>query len=375
MTLPQLLEHMCSQDASDLFITPGAPPTLKCHGKMKPLDTSELTAEMARDFVFSLMTPEQQAGFNASKESNFAHHHRDLGRFRISAYYLRGDCAMVIRRVKYTIPSLKYLGLPETLKPLVMQKSGLVLLTGSTGMGKSTTMASLIHYRNQSTSGHIMSLEDPIEYLHKHHRSLVSQREIGIDTESYGVALKNALRQAPDMINIGEIRSLATIQYALSYAESGHLCLATFHASSALKALERWIQFFPQGSREQAWQQLALNLKGILTQRLLPSETTQKQVLAYELLINAPHVASHLARGQLDKIKEFMARKNQYGMQTLDQSLLKLFHKGEISEQEALAHADSKNDVRLNIKLAASETKPFMKSEDSGGLGLVDDIN
>lgn len=346
-----LLKLMVSKQASDMFISADLPPTLKINGRNVPITPKPLTADQASSVVRSVMDEDQQREFDASQEANFAIHRQNVGRFRISVFCQKQKIGMVIRKIETTIPSFSQLKLPRTLEDMVMAKRGLILLVGATGSGKSTTLAAMIGHRNRAASGHIISIEDPIEYVHEHGSCIITQREVGVDTESYEVALKNTLRQAPDVILIGEIRTRETMEHALTFAETGHLCLATLHANNANQALERVLGLFPHERREQVMLDLSLNLKGILAQQLIPTVDGKSRRVALEILIGTPFIANLILKGEIHRIKEVMSQSTNFGMQTFDQALYDLYTEGAISYEEALRHADSANQLRLMIKL------------------------
>ena len=356
--LHELLQLMVSKGSSDLFISTGTPPQMKVNGRMVALGDKKLSVDQVRELVLAPMSDMQRERFEEEREANFAHSLPGVGRFRISAFYQRSQMGMVIRRIQLSIPSLEELRLPEIIKGLSETKRGLVIFVGGTGAGKSTSLAAMIQHRNQTSSGHIICIEDPIEYIHPHQRSIVTQREVGIDTESFKVALRNTLRQAPDVIMIGEIRSRETMEHALTFAETGHLCLATLHANNANQALDRIIHFFPEERHEQVWMDLSLNLKGIVAQQLLPhkSGNTTQRVPAIEVMLRSPLIVDLIRKGAVVEIKDVMKRSQQQGMMTFDQSLYALHQQGLITEEVALAHADSANDLRLMIKFGDSDS-------------------
>jgi len=354
MSLHELLKSTIALEASDLFLTVGAPPSVKLFGKLQPLEGSVLTPESMQQLLEDAASPAQREEFLQNQELNIAHSDPDAGRFRVNVFRQRGEIGMVIRHIKTVIPSPESLGLPGLLKSLVMEKRGLVLFVGGTGTGKSTTLAALVDHRNQHSSGHIITVEDPIEFLHPHKKSLVSQREVGVDTESYESALKNTLRQAPDVIQIGEIRSRETMEHALAFAETGHLCLSTLHANNANQALDRIINFFPEERHKQLFLDLSLNLRGLVSQRLIPS-VDGKRVAAFELLLVTPRVADLIKQGKVDEIKEPMEKSREQGMVTFDSALFDLYKQGKITEEEALKNADSRNNLRLRIQLEGSQ--------------------
>lgn len=351
MNFDQLLSKVVELKASDLFIISDKPPSVKVNGAVTSLDTKVLTSEQAKAMVLSLMDEKQQKEFQEKKEYNFAIQTKYAGRFRVSAYYERFHVAAVLRRISAQIPLLQDLNMPSILADLSMQKRGLVIVAGATGVGKSTTLAAMIDNRNRNSAGHIITIEDPIEFVHEHDKSIVTQREVGLDTESYGIALKNTLRQAPDVILIGEIRSSDTMEYAIQFSETGHLCLATLHANNANQALDRIINFFPAAKHAQVWLELSLNLRGIIAQQLLPKVGGDGRVAAIEILINTPIVQSCIKKGQVDVIKTYMDKGQNVGMQTFNYSLFTLYKKGLISYEDALKYSDFENELRLMIKL------------------------
>ncbi|PSL16150.1 twitching motility protein PilU [Marinobacterium halophilum] len=354
MTFLELLGVMVKRKASDLFITADAPPSLKINGEIKPFSQKPLNEKTAVAIVLSSMNDEQRQEYEREWECSFAVHFPALGRFRVSVYKQRTLPAMVVRCIQRVIPSPEDLDLPPVLKQLVSAKRGLVLLVGSTSTGKSTSLASLIDYRNRTQSGHIITIEDPIEFIHTHKKSIIAQREIGIDTVSFERALQNALRQTPDVILMGEIRSADVMKHALSFAETGHLCLATLHANNANQALDRILSFFPPEQHAKIWMDLSFNLKGVVAQMLLPSLDGKTRRLAVEVMLNTPLVRELIRNGEIYKIKDVMKVAADVGMQTFDQALFKLHQQGLISYETALTHADSENDLRLMIKLADS---------------------
>lgn len=354
MDFNDLLQMMSDKKASDLFITVGKPPSLKVHGHIMPVGKSILDEKQARELVNSLMKPEQRDEFLHTKECNFGIGVKGIGRFRVSAFMQRDDAGMVLRRVETSIPEIEDLHLPPITRELAMTKRGLIIFVGATGTGKSTSLAAMLGFRNRNSDGHIICIEDPIEFLHEHRGCIVTQREVGLDTESYEVALKNTLRQAPDVILIGEIRSEEVMDAAIVFAETGHLVLSTLHANNANQALDRILNFFPEERREQVLLDLSLNLKGILAQQLIPQPDGKGRRAAVEVLLNTPLVSDLIMKGEIHKIKELMKRSREHGMITFDQALYELFLQGEISEESALKFADSENEVRLMIKLGDS---------------------
>lgn len=355
MELIRLLQKMVEHKASDMFVTAGMPVAAKINGEMTPIETENLSAERSLQLVLSSMTEKQKNEYLAHKECNYAIAN-EAGRFRVSAFFQRDQAGMVVRRIVTKIPDVEELGLPPILKELVMSKRGLLLFVGGTGTGKSTSLAALIGYRNKNARGHILTIEDPIEFVHDHAKSLITQREVGIDTESFDAALKSSLRQAPDVILIGEIRSQETMEYALSFAETGHLCIATLHANNANQAIDRIMHLVPKEKHGKLLFDLALNLRGIVAQQLIATADGAKRVAAIEVLTNSPLVADLIKKGQIDEIKAVMSKSREVGMQTFDQALYDLYQRNQISYADALHHADSPNDLRLMIKLRNNET-------------------
>ena len=369
MEFEKLLRLMVEKGGSDLFITAGVPPSMKVNGKIMPVTKNPMSPEQTRETVHSVMNEQQRREFTENHECNFAISARGVGRFRVSAFYQRNLAGMVLRRIETNIPTIDDLKLPEVLKKLALTKRGLVLFVGATGTGKSTSLAAMIGYRNKNTSGHIISIEDPIEYIHQHQNCIVTQREVGIDTESFEVALKNTLRQAPDVILIGEIRTRETMDYAVAFAETGHLALATLHANNANQALDRIINFFPPDRHNQVWMDLSLNLKAIVAQQLVPTPDGKGRRAVIEVLINTPLAADLIRKGEVHELKGLMKRSTEMGMQTFDQALYALYTQGEITYEDALLYADSANDLRLMIKLG-SETDGEHLTSMSQGLSL-----
>ncbi len=351
MEFDKLLRLMVEKGASDLFITAGVAPSMKVHGKILPITKNPLSPEKTREMVLSVMTERQRTDFHETSECNFAISARGIGRFRVSAFHQRNLAGMVLRRIEVRIPRVEELNLPEIIKNLAMTKRGLVIFVGATGAGKSTSLAAMIGHRNRNSKGHIISIEDPIEFIHQHEGCIITQREVGIDTDSFEVALKNTLRQAPDVIMIGEVRTKETMDYAIAFAETGHLCLATLHANNANQALDRIMHFFPPERQRQLWMDLSLNLKAIVAQQLIPTPDGSGRRAVIEVLINTPLVQDHIRKGEVHLLKDLMAKSNESGMQTFDQALFQLYSQGEITYEDALAHADSANDLRLMIKL------------------------
>ena len=366
-----LLRLMLSKKGSDLFITAGFPPAIKIDGKMTPVSAQVLTAAHTADLARSIMNDKQTAGFELSKEANFAISPGDLGRFRVSAFVQMGCVGMVLRTITSEIPKLEALGLPEVLKEVIMAKRGLVIMVGATGSGKSTTLAAMVGYRNENSYGHIITIEDPVEFVHPHKNCIVTQREVGVDTDDWEIALKNTLRQAPDVIQIGEIRDRQTMDHAIAFAETGHLCLATLHANSANQALDRIINFFPEERRQQLLMDLSLNLKGMISQRLIPRKEAKGRAVAIEIMLNSPLISDLIFKGEVHEIKELMKKSRELGMQTFDQSLFDLYEADLITYEDALRNADSVNDLRLQIKLESKAAKNRDLSAGTEHLGLV----
>lgn len=351
LDIKPVLKFMVEKNGSDLFFSTGTPIHIEIEGKTMPVNSQSMAPGTVKEIAYSLMSPTQIEEFEETLEMNFAMSVHEVGRFRVNVFRQRGEVSMVIRYIKGTIPSFETLGLPPVLKDIIMRPRGLVLVVGSTGSGKSTTLASMIDYRNENTTGHILTLEDPIEFVHNHKKSVVDQREVGIDTRSFEDGLRNAMRQAPDVILIGEVRDMEGMKHALAYAETGHLCLATLHANNANQAIERVISFFPQDARPGLLLGLSLNLVSIISQRLVPGTQT-KRVAAMEVLLNSPYISELIQKQKLEEIKEIMADNTDIGMGTFDQSLFKLFTAGRINEENALQNADSRNDLSLKIRLA-----------------------
>lgn len=354
MDITPYLRLMVEQKASDLFFYTGTPAHIKIDGVVRPVGTEPLEPGTVQDLVHSQMSEDQVRKFQQELELDFVIQRSGLGRFRANAFVQRGEVAMIIRYIQHIIPSIESLNLPLLLKDLVLHKNGLILMVGATGSGKSTSLAAMIDHRNASLPGHILTIEDPIEYLHKHKRSVIGQREIGVDTHSYENALKSAMREAPDVILIGEIRDQETMKFAMHYAETGHLCLTTLHSSNARAALERSVNFFPEGAREQFLQDLSLNLRAIISQRLIPG-SDGKLVAAVEVMLNSPFMAELIQKGKLDAIKDAMTRSRDSGMQTFDQAVLELYRAGRISREHAIRFADSGNNVALQIRLSSEQ--------------------
>jgi twitching motility protein PilU len=346
------LKLMAHQRASDLFITAGMPPAMKVNGKISPITQTPLTPQQSRDLVLNVMTPAQREEFEKTHECNFAIGLSGVGRFRVSCFYQRNQVGMVLRRIETRIPTVEELSLPPIIKTLAMTKRGIILFVGATGTGKSTSLAAMIGYRNQNSTGHIITIEDPIEFVHKHEGCIITQREVGIDTDSWEAALKNTLRQAPDVIMIGEVRTREGMDHAIAFAETGHLVLCTLHANNANQAMDRIVNFFPEDRRNQLLMDLSLNLKGVVAQQLVPSPDGRSRKVAMEILLGTPLVQDYIRDGEIHKLKEVMKDSVQLGMKTFDQSLFELYQAGEISYEDALRYADSQNEVRLRIKLS-----------------------
>jgi twitching motility protein PilU len=352
-----LLRGMLSRKASDLFITSGFPPAFKVDGKMTPVSSQLLTAQHTQELARSLMNDRQAAEFETAHECNFAINPPGIGRFRVNVFMQQQRVGMVLRTITTKIPELDQLDMPEVLKDIVMTKRGLVIVVGATGSGKSTTLAAMLGHRNQNSFGHIITIEDPVEYVHEHKNCIVTHREVGVDTDSWQAALKNTLRQAPDVILIGEIRDRETMEYAVAFAETGHLCMATLHANSANQALDRIINFFPEDRREQLLMDLSLNTKALISQRLIPNRDGEGRVPAMEILLNSPLISDLIFKGEVHSIKGVMSKSRELGMQTFDQSLFDLYEEGKIAYEEALKNADSVNDLRLRIKLESKSNQ------------------
>ncbi len=374
MDIHALLVLMSEKKASDLFITVGKQPSIKVDGTIYPIGKKKLLPEDTRELILGAMNQSQRAELETVKEANFAISAPKVGRFRASAFIQRDTIGMVVRRIVSEIPTPDELFLPQILKDVVMQKRGLVLFVGATGTGKSTSLAALIKYRNLNSSGHIITIEDPLEYIHNHEGCIVTQREVGLDTESYEIALKNTLRQAPDVILIGEIRSRETMQHAITFAETGHLCLSTLHASNANQAIDRILHFFPEEMHRQIFMDLSLNLRGIVAQQLVKRADGKGRYAAVEILLNTPLASDLIRKGEVHKLKELMKQSRELGMQTFDQNLYDLYKQDKITYEDALRSADSMNEVRLMIKLGESTAdNPANWENDENELLLVND--
>jgi len=370
--MQNLLKKMVEKEGSDLFITCAFPPAIKVDGSIHKATDTPLTADQSAMMVRSIMNDKQIKEFDATKECNFAIAPQGIGRFRVSAFIQQGMVGAVLRTITTEIPTLEGLNLPPILKDIVMNKRGLVIVVGGTGSGKSTTLAAMIGHRNANSKGHIISIEDPIEYVHPHQGCVITQREVGVDTETWHAALKNTLRQAPDVILIGEIRDRETMDYGIQFSETGHLCLATLHANSANQALDRIINFFPEERRAQLLMDLSLNTKAFVSQRLIPFETGIGRVAAMEIMLNSPLIADLIFKGEVGQIKEVMAKSTRLGMQTFDQALYTLYEDADISYEEAMRNADSKNELRLRIKLE-SKRESSIADQQSESLRIMEE--
>ena len=366
-----LLRLMTQKNGSDLFITANFPPAIKVDGKITPVSNQTLTPQHTADLARSIMNDRQAAEFESTKECNFAISPSGIGRFRVNALIQQGRVAVVCRTINLVIPTLEELGLPTVLKDIAMTKRGLVIFVGGTGTGKTTSLAALVDHRNKNSHGHIITVEDPIEYLHEHKGCIVTQREVGVDTDSWEAALKNTLRQAPDVILMGEIRDRDTMDHAVAFAETGHLCLATLHANSTNQAIDRIINFFPEERRHQLLMDLSLNLRALVSQRLLPKKDGKGRVAAIEIMLNSPLIADLIFKGEVQEIKEIMKKSRELGMQTFDQALFDHFEAGRISYEDALRNADSLNDLRLQIKLYGKDSKDRDLASGIGHLEVV----
>jgi len=366
-----LLRMMMTRKASDLFITAGFPPAMKIDGKMTPVTSQALTAQHAREIARAIMNDKQASEFDATHECNFAISIPNVARFRVNAFIQRGSAGLVFRTITTKIPRFEDLNLPEVLKDVSMSKRGLVILVGGTGSGKSTSLAAMIGYRNENSYGHIITIEDPVEFIHEHKNCIVTQREVGVDTDNWFSALKNTLRQAPDVILIGEIRDRETMDYAIAFAETGHLCMATLHANSTNQALDRIINFFPEERRHQLLMDLSLNVRAFISQRLIPRTDGEGRAAAVEVMLNSPLISDLIFKGEVHEIKEIMSKSRELGMQTFDQALFDLYESGLISYEDALRNADSVNDIRLRIKLEGQGAKDKDLAANLGDLGIV----
>jgi twitching motility protein PilU len=371
--MQELLKRVVERQASDLFITANFPPAIKIDGEIRPQMERVLTPEQSAILVRAIMNDRQTKEFDATKECNFAIAPPGIGRFRVSAFVQQSYVGCVIRMINAKIPTFEELDLPPILKEVVLSKRGLVIVVGGTGSGKSTTLASMLGYRNDKTRGHIVTIEDPVEYVHPHKGCVITHREVGVDTDSWEAALKNTLRQAPDVILIGEIRARETMEYCIQFAETGHLVLATLHANSSNQALDRIINFFPEERREQLLMDLSLNIRGLISQRLIPRESGSGRIAAMEIMLNSPLIQDLIFRGEVAKIKEVMARSTRLGMKTFDQALFELYEQGYVSYEDALRNADSKNELRLRVKLESKrDNKPI---ETDSGLAIAEEAD
>ena len=370
-----LLEGLLKKGGSDLFITAGAPPSIKASGQVKPLSNQTLTEEQSRFLVRSIMNDLQVREFESSMECNFSISLPGKARFRVNAFTQRSCPGMVLRHIPQEIPRIAELNLPPILENIAMTHRGLIIMVGATSSGKSTTLASMIDYRNENSYGHIITIEDPIEFTHEHKKSLVTQREVGLDTANFGIALKNTLRQAPDVILLGEVRDRETMEYAIAYAETGHLCLTTLHANNANQALDRIINFFPEERRDQLLMDLSLNLKSIVSQRLVRRKKKKGRLPAIEILLNTPMMADLILKGDIQGMKELISKSNELGMCTFDQSLFRLIDAGLIDTQEGMRHADSINELRLQLKLNSrhANKNDFFKGTEKMSIEAIDD--
>ncbi|MEY8194413.1 MAG: PilT/PilU family type 4a pilus ATPase, partial [Cycloclasticus sp.] len=378
MDFDALLQLVVHKKASDLFITSGWAPTIKVNGKLQQVSKTRLSARQALDVVQSIMSDDQKQEFEDTKECQFAIQRPDIGRFRVSAFVQKDDAGMVLRRIETTIPTIEELNLPPILTELSMTKRGLIIFVGATGTGKSTSLAAMVGHRNRNSSGHIITIEDPVEYVHEHDGCVITQREVGIDTESYEIALKNTLRQAPDVILIGEIRSRETMNHAMTFAETGHLCLSTLHANNANQALDRIIHFFPEEAHKQLFMDLSLNLKAMIAQQLVPTIDGKSRKAVIEIMLNTPLASDFIRKGDVHKLKELMKNSTEQGMQTFDQALYDFYASGDISYENAVNYADSSNEVRLMIKLGDAEKKANFEGDDDNhddGMELIDNYD
>ncbi|MGH8772600.1 MAG: PilT/PilU family type 4a pilus ATPase [Burkholderiales bacterium] len=367
----ELLRLMVAKKASDLFITAGFPPALKVDGKIFPVHNQQLSPEHSLELVRSVMNDRQQQEFEKTKECNFAISPQGIGRFRASAFVQQNRVGIVFRTITTQIPTFDELSLPPILKEVAMTKRGLVIFVGGTGTGKSTSLAAMVGYRNENSQGHIITIEDPIEFVHEHRNCIITQREVGVDTDSWGNALKNTLRQAPDVILMGEIRDRDTMDYAIAFAETGHLCMSTLHANSANQALDRIINFFPEDRRSQLLMDLSLNLRAFVSQRLIARKNGKGRVAAFEIMLNSPLISDLIFKGDVHEIKEIISKSRELGMQTFDQALFDLYESGQITYEDALRYADSVNDLRLRIKLHGAESKQRDLTAGIDHLGIV----
>ncbi len=375
-SISDLLAKAVKNEASDLFITVGSPPLIKVGGVIIPVQGEDLTARESRELCYSIMNESQRRDFEAEKECNFAIHPKKLGRFRVNVFMQQSNVGMVLRYIKSEIPNFEQLRLPEVLKKIATHKVGMVIFVGGTGSGKSTSMAALMDYRNSTMSGHIITIEDPVEFVHQHKKSVITQREVGIDTESFDSALVNTLRQAPDVIQIGEIRTSGTMEKAIAFSETGHLCIATLHANNAVGAIDRIINFFSEERKEQLLHDLGSNLYAIISQRLMPTKDGKGRVVALEILIGSPLVSDLIREGRIEEVYEIIERSGEeWGMQTFDQALFEIYEEGLITFEEAMKNANSENNLRLKIKLEGKESDKKEIGNTLKDVDLVDDDN
>ena len=375
MDFDALLQLVVHKKASDLFITSGWAPSIKVNGVLQQVSKTRLSANQAMEVVKSVMSDAQRQEFEDTKECQFAISRPDIGRFRVSAFIQKDDAGMVLRRIETQIPTIAELNIPPIIEELAMTKRGLIIFVGATGTGKSTSLAAMVGHRNRNSTGHIITIEDPIEYVHDHAGCVVTQREVGLDTESYETALQNTLRQAPDVILIGEIRSRETMEHAMTFAETGHLCLSTLHANNANQALDRIIHFFPEAAHKQLFMDLSLNLKAMIAQQLVPTIDGKGRKAVIEIMLNTPLAADFIRKGDVHKLKELMKNSTEQGMQTFDQALYAFYANGDISYEDALKYADSSNEVRLMIKLGKPITGSSDDDDNNSGMELVDRYN
>lgn len=368
-----LLRLMKEKKSSDLFITVGFAPAIKVDGKITAVSKTKLSSDNTKALTYAIMNDKQLKEFEATKECNFAIAPQEIGRFRCNAFVQRSEIGMVLRVIETEVPTIDQLGLPEVMKEIAMTKRGLVIMVGGTGSGKSTSLAAMVDHRNENSYGHIITIEDPIEYIHPHKNCIIMQREVGVDTEDWDIALKNSLRQAPDVILLGEVRDRETMQMGIAFAETGHLAMATLHANSANQALDRIINFFPEERRQQLLMDLSLNLKGVVSQRLLRKRGEKGRIAAIEIMLNSPLIADLIMKGEAHSIKEIMAKSNELGMKTFDQALFDLYEADKITLEDALRNADSMNELRLRIKLEGKAAKAQDKMDGLDHLSLEED--
>jgi len=372
--ISDLLAAMVQKEASDMFITVGTAPMIKVSGQMVPVNGPDLTPRESRELCYSIMTEGQRRDFEADKECNFAIHPKKLGRFRVNVFLQQGSVGMVLRYIKSEIPSFEQLRLPDVLKKIALNKLGLIIFVGGTGSGKSTSMAAMMDYRNTHMSGHIITIEDPVEFVHEHKKSIIMQREVGIDTDSFESALVNTLRQAPDVIQIGEIRTQDTMEKAIAFSETGHLCIATLHANDTIGAIDRVINFFSEDRKDQLLADLGSNLYAVISQRLIPTKDGKGRAAAVEVLIGSPLISDMIEEDRVSEIYEVMERAGEeWGMQTFDQSLFELYEEGRISYEEAMKNANSENNLRLKIKLEGADAKSTELGSSLKDVGLKDE--